>query len=140
VNPLINKTLATPHVQISWGEVIDKITILEIKMRRLKSQEATENVSRELGILTSTANAVLLQPHLISLKQQLQSINETLWEVEDRIRAKEATKSFDDEFIKLARSVYINNDKRGELKRQINTLLNSKVVEEKQYTSYLVTD
>jgi hypothetical protein len=139
VKPLLNKTPPTPNVQISWGELIDKITILEIKMRRLKSQEASENVRRELGVLASTANEALLQPDLIGLKQQLKSINEALWDIEDQIRAKEATKSFDHQFIELARSVYINNDKRGELKRQINALLNSKVVEEKQYTSYLAT-
>ena len=66
----------------------------------------------------------------------VKSVNEVLWDVEDRIRAKEAAKSFDQEFIELARSVYINNDKRGDLKRQINALLNSEVAEEKQYTLY----
>jgi hypothetical protein len=140
VKPLLNKIPPTPNIQISWGELIDKITILEIKMRRLKSQEASENVRRELSVLTSTANEVLLQPNLLSLKRQLESINQALWDIEDQIRAKEATKSFDHQFIELARSVYINNDKRGELKRMINTLLNSKLVEEKQYPSYLGTD
>jgi Family of unknown function (DUF6165) len=140
VKPSLNKIPPTPNVQVSWGELIDKITILEIKMRRLKSQEASENVRRELGVLTSTANEVLLQPNLLCLKEQLESINEALWDIEDQIRAKEATKSFDHQFIELARAVYINNDKRGELKRQINTLLNSKLVEEKQYASYLGTD
>jgi uncharacterized protein DUF6165 len=137
---LLNKIPPTPNIQISWGELIDKITILEIKMRRLKSQESSENVRRELGVLTSTANEVLLQPNLLALKQQLESINEALWDIENQIRTKEATKSFDHQFIELARSVYINNDKRGELKRRINILLNSKLVEEKQYPSYLDTD
>ena len=76
------------------------------------------------------------QPHLIALKEQLKSVNEILWDIEDKIRAKEAAKSFDQQFIELARSVYINNDKRGDLKRQINGLLNSDFAETKQYTSY----
>src|SRR6516225_8125564 len=126
-----------PNVQISWGELLDKITILEIKVQRLNSQAATEKIRRELTVLSSVANDILSeQPHLIALKQQLKSVNAVLWDIEDKIRAKEAAKSFDQKFIELARSVYINNDKRGALKGQINTLLNSDFAEEKQYTSY----
>jgi hypothetical protein len=128
---------SAPSVQISWGELFDKITILEIKVQRLNSQVATEKIRRELAVLGSVANDMLSeQPQLISLKQQLKSVNEVLWNIEDKIRAKEAAKSFDQQFIELARSVYINNDKRGDLKRQINALLNSDFAEEKQYTSY----
>jgi len=130
-----------PKIQISWGELIDKITILEIKVRRLMEKNAIENVRRELAALNHTANEILTQqPNLLSLKEQLKSINESLWNIEDKIRAKEATQSFDQEFIELARSVYINNDKRGNLKRQINAVLNSEVVEEKQYTTYSTAD
>ena len=126
-----------PNVQISWGELLDKITILEIKVQRLNSQAATEKIRRELTVLSSVANDILSeQPHLIALKQQLKSVNAVLWDIEDKIRAKEAAKSFDQHFIELARSVYINNDKRGDLKGQINTLSNSDFAEEKQYTSY----
>jgi hypothetical protein len=126
-----------PKVQVSWGELIDKITILEIKERRLKSREAAANVRRELAQLVSIAHDILSrQPDLASLKEQLKSINEALWDIEDKVRAKEALKSFDQQFIDLARSVYVNNDKRGELKRQINALLNSELVDEKQYTPY----
>jgi hypothetical protein len=126
-----------PKVQISWGEFIDKVTILEIKLQRLKSKKAQENVRLELGTLNSIANDILSRrPDLEPLKQQMKSVNEVLWDIEDRIRAKEASKSFDRQFIELARSVYINNDKRGDLKRQINVLLNSELVEEKQYTHY----
>jgi uncharacterized protein DUF6165 len=129
--------ISAPKVQISWGELIDKITILEIKMQRLNSKAATRNVRRELAVLKSAANDVLSrQPHVISLKEQLRSVNEVLWDIEDKIRAREAVKLFDRQFIELARSVYINNDKRGNLKRQINALLNSDFAEEKQYTSY----
>jgi hypothetical protein len=124
-------------VRISWGELLDRITILEIKVQRLNSQAATEKVRHELAILSSAADEILSeQPYLIALKEQLKSVNEVLWDIEDKIRAKEAAKSFDQHFIELARSVYINNDKRGDLKGQINTLLNSDFAEEKQYTSY----
>jgi hypothetical protein len=126
-----------PKVQISWGEFIDKVTILEIKLQRLNSKKAQENVRRELGALNSIVDNILSRrPDLEPLKQQMKSVNEALWDVEDKIRAKEASKSFDQQFIELARSVYINNDKRGDLKRQINALLNSELVEEKQYSHY----
>jgi Family of unknown function (DUF6165) len=133
-----SQTLASaPSVQISWGELLDRITILEIKVQRLNSQAATEKIRCELAALGSTAMILLSeQPHLIALKEQLKSVNEVLWDIEDKIRAKEAAKSFDQQFIELARSVYINNDKRGDLKRQINALLNSDFAETKQYTSY----
>ena len=130
-----------PKVQISWGELIDKITILEIKVQRLNSKTASENVRRELRSLDSLANQIIAErPDLEPLKQQLKSVNQALWEIEDKIRAKEAAKSFDQQFIDLARSVYTNNDRRGGLKRQINALLNSELVEEKQYTSYSNAD
>jgi len=130
-----------PKVQISWGELIDKITILEIKVQRLNSKTASENVRRELRSLDSLANQIIAErPDLEPLKQQLKSVNQALWDIEDKIRAKEAAKSFDQQFIDLARSVYMNNDKRGDLKRQINALLNSEMVEEKQYTSYSNAD
>jgi|SRR5262249_5716240 len=130
-----------PKVQISWGELIDKITILEIKVQRLNSKTASENVRRELRSLDSLANQIIAErPDLEPLKQQLKSVNQALWDIEDKIRAKEAAKSFDQQFIDLARSVYTNNDRRGGLKRQINALLNSELVEEKQYTSYSNAD
>jgi len=129
--------VAAPNIQVSWGELIDKITILEIKEQRLRSKESVMNVHNELAALMSVADRVLAKRKDVSaLKKQLKSINETLWEIEDKIRAKEAAQSFDLEFIQLARSVYMNNDKRGDLKRRINVLLNSTLGEEKQYTSY----
>ena len=108
-------------------------------MQRLNSKEITEKICRELATLNSIACALLSERMDIrTLKQQLKSINETLWEIEDKIRAKEARKSFDQQFIELARSIYINNDKRGNLKQRINILLNSEFVEEKQYTPYSI--
>lgn len=129
--------VSAPTIQVSWGELIDKITILEIKKQRLKSQESVTNVQNELAELMNIVHYTLTKRQdLVDLKQQLKSVNENLWEIEDKIRAKEAAKSFDQEFIELARSVYMNNDERGDLKRRINELLGSKFGEEKQYTSY----
>jgi hypothetical protein len=128
--------VTAPSIQISWGELIDKITILEIKEQRLLAKESIVNVRNELAALMSVADCTLARKDVAALKKELKSINETLWEVEDKIRAKEAAQSFDQEFIQLARSVYINNDRRGHLKRSINVLLNSAFGEEKQYTSY----
>ena len=124
-------------VPVSFGELIDKITILEIKERRLTSPQAVANVRTELAALNGVFAALPSPPaSLAPLKQALKTINETLWDIEDHIRAKEAAKSFDPQFIELARSVYINNDERARLKREINGLLKSGLVEEKQYTSY----
>jgi hypothetical protein len=129
--------VSAPTIQVSWGELVDRITILEIKEQRLQSKDAVANVRNELATLMSIArNTLRERSEIAALKGQLKSVNEVLWEIEDKIRAKEAGKSFDREFIELARSVYINNDKRGELKRQINVLLNSRLGEQKQYTAY----
>ena len=125
-----------PMVALSWGELIDKITILEIKQRRLSSAEAIANVQRELAVLNKVFDASAVPESVAPVKQALKAVNESLWDIEDQIRAKEAQSSFDRQFIELARSVYINNDERAKLKRQINKLMNSEFVEEKQYTSY----
>lgn len=128
---------ATPSVKVSWGELLDKMTILEIKARRLRSREAIANVGRELAILRTAAElAYASSAQVASLSDELKKTNEALWDIEDKIRGKEAAKIFDSEFIELARAVYFNNDKRGELKRLINRLMNSELVEEKQYTTY----
>ena len=126
----------TPPVPISWGELIDKITILEIKAEKLSSESARANVQRELAQLTTIASAIDKKPGLADLQRELKRVNEALWRIEDDIREKEAQKSFDDGFIALARSVYRSNDERGRLKREINRVLGSEITEEKQYTSY----
>lgn len=129
--------IATPHVPVSWGELIDKITILEIKAARLTSAAALQNVRRELDQLTEKTLALGdMAKEVAPLKADLTRVNEALWEIEDKIRDKEAAKAFDAEFIELARSVYITNDKRAALKRQINQLLASELVEEKGYAAY----
>lgn len=125
----------TPQIPVSWGELIDKITILEIKAERLSSESARANVRRELERLSAVA-ASAEHPKLIALKSALKRVNETLWRIEDDIRDKEAKQCFDAEFIELARAVYRNNDERGRLKAEINAALSSELVEEKQYVRY----
>jgi tetratricopeptide (TPR) repeat protein len=127
---------SSPNVQVSWGELLDKITILEIKEQRLKSPKAVANVRRELAILRAAAKDIDAIPELTSLKEELRSVNENLWKIEDDIRAKELYETFDHQFIELARSVYVHNDRRGLLKRRINEFTGSEVIEEKQYTEY----
>ena len=130
-------SIATPHVPVSWGELIDKITILEIKSARLTSAAALQNVRRELTQLTEKTRPLGDMTSAVApLKADLTRVNEALWEIEDKIRDKEAAKAFDAEFIELARSVYVTNDKRAALKRQINQLLASELVEEKGYAAY----
>ena len=128
---------SAPRVAVSWGELIDKLTILEIKSVRLSKAAALSNVRRELGELLPLALPLIAgNVELAGLKDRLRQINEALWEIEDRIREKEAARQFDKAFIELARSVYCQNDQRATLKRQINVLLVSEVVEEKLYTHY----
>ena len=130
-------SIATPHVPVSWGELIDKITILEIKAARLTSATALQNVRNELAQLTEkTLPLGDMTSAVAPLKADLTRVNEALWEIEDKIRDKEAAKAFDAEFVELARSVYVTNDKRAALKRQINQLLASELVEEKGYAAY----
>lgn len=123
--------------EVSIGELFDKITILEIKSERIAEGARLANVVRELTAL----NGVLeTQPftrfQIADLVTELKSINERLWMIEDQIRAKEASSSFDDEFIQLARSVYFTNDERSRLKREINERLGSELIEEKSYSQY----
>jgi hypothetical protein len=125
-----------PTIQVSWGELIDKITILEIKEQRLTSPEAVAHVRHELALLRSAARDLDASPRLNRLKHELRSVNEDLWRIEDDIRAREASGTFDDRFIELARLVYIRNDRRAALKREINQVTDSAIVEEKQYTGY----
>ena len=124
-------------VPVSWGELVDKIVILEIKSERLTTPSALDNVRRELELLRRIANSITdPEGKLRVLKTALKVVNGSLWDIENQIREKEASRLFDQEFIELARSVYRNNDERGRLKREINLLLNSELVEEKQYTGY----
>ena len=128
--------MKAPEVLLSWGELIDKITILEIKSGRLKNPAALANVNKELKLLALHAEAGLHSAELPVLKKRLSQVNEALWEIEDKIRAKEARQEFDAEFVDLARSIYKRNDERAAIKRQINAELASDLVEEKSYHPY----
>jgi hypothetical protein len=126
-----------PSVPVSWGELVDKITILEIKAELLSSQSARENVKHELVRLVAIWEPIERENrNAAGLKVALKHTNKTLWQIEDQIREKEAQKCFDDEFVSLARAVYKTNDERSRIKRQVNTLLNSEIIEEKQYSAY----
>lgn len=125
-----------PRVPISWGELIDKITILEIKSERLTAESSLANVRHELALLTAVAQGRLAADMgLLQLKGQLKSVNETLWRIEADIRAKEGQEQFDQGFVELARSVYRHNDERAAIKRQINLRTGSTLVEEKSYSA-----
>ena len=122
------------NAPISIGELIDKITILEIKKNKLQNSKL-KNVLKELSFLRK-----LMEKHQIEITDdlftQLKEINLTLWNIEDQIRIKEKNKEFDNIFIELARSVYFKNDKRAEIKKRINQLSNSEITEEKSYAEY----
>jgi len=129
-------TTPAPRIPVSWGELIDKIAILQIKRERLTGA-AQLNVERELALLEEIAAPVMARDGEIrALAARLKTLNEALWETEDKIRGKEAAGAFDAEFIALARSVYRQNDARGALKREINLRLGSEIVEEKSYRPY----
>jgi len=124
-------------VPVSPGEVLDKITILEIKSERMSDPEKIANVRVELGLLQDTWNENIRDTREIQkLHAQLKEINEALWEIEDDIRDKERAKEFDDRFIELARAVYVTNDKRSRVKKDLNLHLGSEIIEEKSYKDY----
>lgn len=122
---------------VSYGELIDKMTILEIKSERISDDSKLANVRHELGVLEKTwGDASANLADISDAKARLKSVNEELWEIEDKIRLKESAKAFDEEFIQLARAVYVTNDKRADIKKEINLLLGSELVEEKSYEDY----
>ncbi len=125
------------QVQTSPGEFLDKLTILEIKSERIDDPAKLANVGRELELLRAIWRESPLSSRDVSaVVARLKQVNETLWEIEDRIRDKEAARVFDGEFIELARSVYITNDRRTSLKRELNLALGSDLIEEKSYKPY----
>lgn len=125
------------RVPVSPGEMIDKITILEIKSERIADPAKLENVRRELDLLQATwAESPYAAQDIRADQAALKRVNEKLWEIEDAIRDKERAGAFDAEFIELARSVYFTNDDRAAIKRRINDALGSELVEEKSYADY----
>jgi len=127
----------TPLVPLSWGELLDKISILQIKAERVRGPAAQRNIRTELGHLSAIAAERLRGDVVLEAAcRRLKAVNETLWDIEDRIRDKERMQSFDAEFVTLARSVYRSNDERAAIKREINVHTNSELIEEKQYPDY----
>ena len=125
------------QVPVSVGEVLDKITILQIKLAHISDAAKRANIQNELdALLPLVAGDAFTTDQMQALMAELKSVNEALWDIEDDIREKEAAKSFDAEFIRLARAVYITNDKRAEIKKQINLATGSALVEEKSYEPY----
>ncbi|MGE5167640.1 MAG: DUF6165 family protein [Deltaproteobacteria bacterium] len=126
--------ISTP---VSFGELIDKITILEIKSEQIRDAAKLANVRAELDLLNATwAQHPASRTDILAERAELKRINQSLWDIEDEIRLKEKAQDFDARFIELARAVYFTNDKRAAVKRAINLKLGSQLVEEKSYQVY----
>lgn len=124
-------------VPVSFGELLDKVAILQIKSERMTDPAKLANVRKELSALEKTWMAhPAAGKDIVELRAQLKAVNERLWDIEDDIRRKEQAQAFDDEFIRLARSVYFENDDRARIKKEINLALGSAYVEEKSYQDY----
>jgi len=135
--PPENQASPSLRIDVSPGELLDKITILEIKSERIADAEKLANIRHELGLYRDTFEDQLqVTDALTALFQALKAVNEALWDIEDEIRACEARQDFGSRFIELARSVYRTNDRRAAIKRQINILCGSSIIEEKSYTQY----
>ena len=131
------RSVEAVEVEISPGELIDKITILEIKLDNITDSTKRNNIRHELNTLRHCRKEAI--PDSLPLERlviDLKAVNRRLWAIEDEIREHERDQKFDEQFVTLARSVYKNNDKRASLKANINALLGSSVVEEKSYTDY----
>lgn len=128
------------RIEVSNGEIIDKYTILEIKLQEIKDEAKLANVQKEHDTLKTVVNYIYNETHaqdvLAELHNDLLNINKTLWNIEDQIRDCERDETFGSDFIELARSVYYTNDERAEVKKQINQLTGSNLVEEKSYQEY----
>lgn len=132
------------HISISTsvGELVDKLTILDIKLQNITDPDKLENISLEKKLLTDIFDHSMnsqfahLYDDLLALRSSLYAVNSRLWDIENRIRECESNQDFSDKFVQLARSVYLENDARSNIKRTINTLCGSKIIEEKSYSSY----
>jgi len=124
-------------IPISPGELLDKITILQIKAERIDDPVKATNVNTELEMLTRIWNReVEANEEIQSMTASLKQINESLWDIEDDIRSEERNKRYGERFIELARAVYVTNDDRADAKKRVNLYLNSSIVEEKSYQDY----
>jgi hypothetical protein len=125
-----------PVAPVSVGELLDKISILAIKRERISDPDKRANVENEYKALVETSEKLALPGEVLPLEAQIKTVNEALWEIEDEIRGCEARSDFGARFVELARSVYIQNDKRAALKAEINRLCNSSLREEKFHKPY----
>lgn len=128
--------MTRPLVPVSVGELYDKLTILEIKSERIADAAKLENVNRERLALLEVTRELQEPAEFKRVYADLKRVNEALWDIEDQIRLLERDRAFGSEFVELARSVYITNDRRAQLKQQINSLYGSELVEEKSYEDY----
>jgi hypothetical protein len=124
------------HIQVSIGELIDKLSILQIKLDKIKNEEKLQLINNEFALLHNTAIPYLEHPGMSDLYSSLVEVNSRLWDVEDQLRILELEQRFEGEFISLARKVYYINDERFEIKNQINLLFNSEIKEVKEYVKY----
>lgn len=122
-------------IEVSNGELVDKVTILSIKLEKFQSEKKRTNVRKEYDLLYPSMCSIGITEDSVEFRE-LRDVNLRLWEIEDRIRRQEALQIFDDTFVGLARSVYRENDKRSHLKRAINESTQSPLVEEKEYVDY----
>jgi hypothetical protein len=121
-------------IEVSNGEIIDKLTIIQIKLERIKDKAKLENLNKEYDELISVTSAIISTSD--PLYKSLYNVNSELWDIEDKIRDLERKKDFGEDFISVARSVYYKNDRRAELKREINIKTSSGLIEEKSYEKY----
>lgn len=128
---------STPLLPVAWGEVFDKLTILAIKLEKISDPAKIENITREYEAIGAVVGDFAQYPAGLSqLCEELKAVNLRLWDVEDGKRACESAQQFGADFVALAREVYFGNDKRAQIKRQINDLLGSTLLEEKSYKAY----
>ncbi|NUB01392.1 hypothetical protein GBZ48_19210 [Azospirillum melinis] len=123
-------------IPVSWGELFDKIAILEIKIQKIDDSAKLHNIRHELSILRGVQDRYSFPAAVSTLFIALYSVNQAIWDIEDDIREQERSRDFGSRFVELARSVYRTNDERAQLKREINLALNSQIIEEKSYTPY----
>jgi len=132
--PQLNPKLFFMKIEVSNGEIVDKLTIIEIKLKHIKDDKKLKNLKKEYDVLDEAVRHIISKDH--EFYQALLDVNQQLWDIEDTIRDLERAKDFGPKFIETARAVYFTNDKRSEVKRQINELTGSDLMEEKSYQKY----
>jgi peptidoglycan hydrolase CwlO-like protein len=122
------------QIEVSNGEIVDKLTIIEIKLKHIQDENKRKNLQTEFDVLDRAVSQIIAKDHELYL--ELLKINQELWDIEDTIRDLERDKDFGDAFVQTARAVYFTNDRRSEVKRKINDLTGSNLIEEKSYQKY----